>query len=133
MMDPAQAYQAYRAYPPQFGAPRVPYGQPQQPYWEGQVIAGDTGKGDGRRGYRGRRERGATSPHGGGQAQAPTTGSHGGRPRGNSQGQGQAPFKADPNASVAGGKGRRKGKKGVPETKPVVSNGVHPAPSGRLS
>jgi hypothetical protein len=129
MMDPAAAYNAYRSYPQQY-APRVPYGQPQQPYWEGQAAGGDASKagGDARRGgYRGRRDRGATSPHGGGQV--PPTSSHGGgRPRGNSQGQGQAPFKGvDPNAAIAvagGPKGRRKGKKST-ETKPVVSNGVH--------
>ena len=95
------------------------------------MASGDAGRsGDGRRSYRGgRRDRGATSPHGGGQAQAPTTGSQGGRPRGNSQGQGQAPFKGDPSAAAGGAKGRRKGKKGV-ESKPVVSNGIHPGPSG---
>lgn len=123
VVDPAY----YHAYAAQY-AQRVPY---QQQYWEGQQEQNKE-----RRPYRGGggSRRGGQGAHGAqpaapaGQAQGQT---HGGRPRGNSQGQGQAPFKGD-GAQPSGGKGRgRKGKKNS-EAKPAVSNGTHPGTSGNL-
>lgn len=133
VVDPAY----YHTYAAQYAQQRVPYQQ--TPYWDGQADQNKE-----RRPYRGgggvRRTPGA---HGAAQpagAAVPAVGQqpgqaapHGGRPRGNSHGQGQAPFKGD-GTQPSGGKGRGRKNKKSSEAKPaVVSNGTHITPSGNYT
>lgn len=161
-VDPAYAY---RAYAPQYA--RAYAGGPS--YWEGQDGGKDRRpfRAGGGGGGGGAPRRNPTqpptltqqphvvaAPHAQPQLQAhqthanphPTHPQQHGRPRGNSHGQGQAPYKGvqphdaqniagvvAPGAPVAAdakkSRPARKGKKHL-EAKPLASNGIHPTPTG---